>query len=145
MTDFIDTYTCYLQTIKQVNQLNKALVFTALKDAGVTKVVVQFDGVGDSGQIEALTAYKGEETVELPSTSLALNRCVSYTSGVGTVEATLLESVETLVYGYLEQEHDGWENNDGGYGTFEFDVAGQAIHLEFEQRFTDTYSYGHTF
>ena len=37
----------------------------------------------------------------------------------------------------LEQEQGGWENNDGAFGEFTFDVAERTIELEFNGRFTD--------
>jgi hypothetical protein len=57
----------------------------------------------------------------------------------------LPEAVEVLCYGYLEQEHDGWENNDGAYGEFCFDVHERTIALELHVRYTDTHSSDHTF
>jgi hypothetical protein len=42
---------------------------------------------------------------------------------VRVAEYLLSEAIETLCYSYLEQEHGGWENNDGAFGTFELDIA----------------------
>jgi hypothetical protein len=51
----------------------------------------------------------------------------------------LRDAIETLCYDYLEQEHGGWENNDGAYGEFQFDVAERTIELEFSSRYTDVH------
>jgi hypothetical protein len=49
----------------------------------------------------------------------------------------LREAIEELCYSYLEQDYGGWENNDGAFGEFIFDVATRKIGLEFNSRFTD--------
>jgi hypothetical protein len=45
----------------------------------------------------------------------------------------------------MEQEHGGWENNDGAYGEFQINVADRTIELEFYSRYTDTQKYSHSF
>ena len=39
---------------------NKALIFAALEEAGITKVSIEFDGAGDSGQIEDILAWNAD-------------------------------------------------------------------------------------
>jgi hypothetical protein len=56
---------------------------------------------------------------------------------------SLHDAIETLCYDYLSQTHGGWENNDGAYGTFEFDVQQRSIRLDFDERFTDTNHHSH--
>jgi hypothetical protein len=58
---------------------------------------------------------------------------------------SLREAVEELCYGYLEQENAGWENNDGAFGEFNFDVAERRIALDFNQRFIDYTQHDYTF
>ena len=45
---------------------NKTALFDALAAAGITRVLVNFDGSGDSGQIEEITAQTREAGVPLP-------------------------------------------------------------------------------
>jgi hypothetical protein len=45
---------------------NKTVLFDALAAAGVTHVVVSFDGYGDSSQIESIEAKAGDNIVNLP-------------------------------------------------------------------------------
>ena len=59
---------------KELGQINKAAIFAALAAAGIELVLVTFDGEGDSGQIDEITAYAGEAQTELPSTSLTLHQ-----------------------------------------------------------------------
>src|SRR5258708_35533456 len=60
-------------------------------------------------------------------------------------KAELWDILETLCYHYLDLVHGGWENDDGAYGEFEFDVAKRAVHLDFNERYVDTNSYEHDF
>ena len=49
--------------------LNKGALLNALALAGVTRVVVSFDGYGDSGQIENVEAQAGDDPVAMPARS----------------------------------------------------------------------------
>jgi hypothetical protein len=131
--------------VTKVNAQNKAALFDALSVAGVTDVVVSFDGCGDSGQIESVEARCGDTSTELPTTAVTLASTHWGTDDITSREMPLPEAVEQLCYGYLEQEHGGWENNDGAFGEFSFDVEERSIALEFHARYTDTLTSDHTF
>ena len=45
---------------------NKERLFDGLTAAGITHVTVVVDGYGDSGQIESISAWAGETTVDFP-------------------------------------------------------------------------------
>ncbi len=135
--DFIKSYALYHQSLKTANALNKNTVFDALAVAGVDRVTASFDGEGDSGQIEDVIAYKGNEPTELPGGSVTIHSA-GFGSEANTTEAVSLSyAIEKLCYGYLEQYQGGWENNDGAFGSFAFDVSQRTIELEFNGRFTD--------
>lgn len=126
-----------------VRPYNKARLFDALASSGVTNVLVTFDGYGDSGQIESVDAYAGDKPVELPDHEITLA-----TLGWRATEPTdstliLADAIEHLAYDCLATTHLGWENNDGAYGTFEFDVAERTIELEHDERFTDVQTFVH--
>ena len=55
---------------------NKTTVFDVLAAAGVTVVVVTFDGYGDSGQIENIEAKAGDEVAALPSGEVDITSAV---------------------------------------------------------------------
>jgi hypothetical protein len=50
-----------------------------------------------------------------------------------------------LAYSFLRQTHEGWENNDGAFGDFTFDVAERSITLEYNERYTETNYSEHVF
>jgi len=133
------------QNVAQANFLNKTAVFDALVKAGVTRVTVDFDGEGDSGQIENLQAYTGDAPAQWPAVTVECQRAVWNNSRLDAASLPLQEAVETLCYDYLEQEHGGWENNDGAYGEFTFHVAEQRIELSFHARFVDSFHTASTF
>lgn len=56
----------------------------------------------------------------------------------------LREIIEDVCYAALSETHGGWENNDGAYGDFTFDVPHRTITLEFNERYTATDYYEHS-
>ncbi len=120
---------------------SKAAIFAALEQAGIAEVLVEFDGYGDSGQIEAVT-FRNAAQEQLP--------CPEITAGIpgagGALrQISLATAIENLVYDLLEIEVSGWENEDGAYGDFLFTVADRAIGHTHNDRFTDTHTTFHNY
>lgn len=137
----------YQANTAKVNRLNKYMMFEALAiaNAGITKLHVNFDGCGDSGQIECVGAFAGEKCVEFPAVQVRLHSAAFRTDQITSRDMPLSEAVDELCYGYLEQEYGGWENNDGAFGEFTFGVAERSIAFEFNARLTDYVKSCHTF
>lgn len=136
-------YERYLQAQAAANAQNKNLVFDALAAAGLTSVTVTFDGYGDSGQIENV---EWQPSAQPPDSIVALRSANS--GGNLNDEAqpiTLAEAVEDLCYAYLGQDHCGWQDNDGSFGEFVFDVAKRTVELTFNCRFTDHETSEHSY
>lgn len=130
------------ETLRPANQ---AAIFDTLASAGVAALVVNFDGFGDSGQIEAMTATGTKGEMVLPEISIPY---ASPGSGDGDDAIDrhtlpLSEAIETLCYDLLRQTHAGWENNDGAFGDFTFDVTARTISLDHNDRYTAIESYAH--
>jgi len=125
---------------------NKTAVFAALAGAGIATVTVTFDGYGDSGQIESIEARDVEHiAVPLPDQTITI---VAILWGRPESEArsmSVSEAIEHLVYDALSETHGGWENNEGAYGEFVFDVPAQEIRLDYNERITASENYSHTF
>lgn len=115
--------------------LNKTAIMNVLDQVGVTSVVVTFDGYGDSGQIEDI-AVDGEHA-ELPEVAVPFTAIDYAASEPKHKTIPLREAVEDMVYQLLQQEHAGWENNDGAYGEVTFDVLERTIAFDFNERYTD--------
>jgi hypothetical protein len=131
---------------------NNSAIMAALAAAGITSVVVTFDGSGDNGQIESLEARAGETMVELPANVVVMvdaDNKDTIPSDEDAAESngdtSLAEAIEQLCYNLLEQEHDGWEINEGAYGTFTFNVLDRSVELDFTQRIVDEENSLHRF
>jgi hypothetical protein len=46
----------------------------------------------------------------------------------------LTQAIEQLAYDFLRETHAGWENNEGAYGDFHFDVTERSITLNYNER-----------
>ncbi len=113
---------------------NKTALFDALAAANITVVVVTFDGYGDSGQIENIEAKSDDEIVSLPHGAIEIARPVWGSNDIDRQSLSIHDAIEAMVYSFLGQTHDGWENNDGAYGDFAFDVADRTIRLDYNER-----------
>jgi uncharacterized protein DUF6878 len=142
---FMQEYERHRQILKELGARNKTAVFDALVAANITEVHVEFDGEGDSGQIEMATVVRNGEPVPMPEATVTL-RQASFGSPEPIIsESSLREGIETLCYDFLEDEHGGWENNDGAFGEFRFDVVERTVELTFHGRFTDVSTFHHSF
>jgi hypothetical protein len=123
---------------------NKNLIFAALADAGIHRVTVDYDGSGDSGQIDSIEAWDAaNEKIPLPSI-----RKVQLASGnldCPVNEIGLEAAVEELAWDYLYDEHCGCENNDGAFGSFVFNVPDRLIALEHNERYSEVNTSSHEF
>ncbi len=122
---------------KQAREPNKQVLFDALVSLGVHTVDVEFSGYGDSGQIDEITAKDAsKQEIKLPDTPTIV---------ILTVEHESVRVGGSVCNGWLEEVHGGWENNEGAYGSFEFNVAERTVTLEFCERYTETNEYTHEF
>ena len=116
----------------------KLAVIPALRQAGIAKVEIRFDGSGDSGAVEEIVYLDAADSVlACPETVLdpiANDRL----DEADLADPVLLPAaLESLAYLALERHHPGWENNDGAGGQLEIDVAEISFVLECNVRFTD--------
>jgi hypothetical protein len=135
--------TPFADPVDETRAHNKATIFSALAAAGIDHVTVEYDGSGDSGQIDCITAWDpNDQKIPLllePKLLLATE------DPDQPIERNLESAVEDLAWNYLESLYDGWENNDGACGTFVFDVPKRTITLDHNERFTDVNTYKREF
>jgi hypothetical protein len=135
----------FAKLAESIRPENKATLFDALAQAGITSVEVTFDGFGDSGQIEDVIAKTGDTEVALPKNSIELAQAEWGNPEIVRATHPLKEAIEQLAYDFLRETHDGWENNEGAFGDFFFDVAGRTITLNYNERFEDSEYTQHVF
>ncbi len=125
--------------------LNKGALLSALALAGVTRVVVSFDGYGDSGQIENVEVQVGADQVAMPTAAIEIAEAVWDQAEPKRSTVGIAEAVESLAYDVLEKTHSGWENSDGAFGDVIFDAEEETITLYYNERYTASENYTHAF
>jgi len=89
----------------------RAEVRNQLRQLGVEVATARYDGSGDEGWVEA----PGFGLIEVPP--------------------DLRTTVEDLFYELLEENYGGWENNEGAFGEFVWDVKSDRIDVVHNSRF----------
>lgn len=145
LRDFEEKQRAYKALSESVHAANKDALFPILAAAGITSILVRFDGSGDSGQIEEIDVVSGDKPVSLPTSNVTIQRAEWGVSEAEPIECSINDAVETLVYAFLEETHGGWENNEGAYGEFTFNVAARTITLDYNERYEDTHYTQHSF
>lgn len=144
--DFLARYRAFEARAAELHPANKAALFAALRDARIASIFVRFDGYGDSGQIEEIRAVGADDAeCPIPNAQVDIRRINFGQEEPETLFESLAEAIETLAYAFLESTHCGWENNEGAYGEFFFDVAADTITLDYNERFESTAHYSHEF
>jgi hypothetical protein len=145
LRDFDEKQRAYKALSESIHAANKDALFPILAAAGITSVLVRFDGSGDSGQIEEIDIVAGDKPVSFPEGQVAIKRAYWGAGEPEHSECSVNDAVETLVYAFLEETHGGWENNEGAYGEFTFNVAERTITLDYNERYEDAHYTQHRF
>jgi hypothetical protein len=96
---------------------NKRSLFEVLASTAIDTVIVEFDGCGDSGQIESVTAFSAaNEEIALPTTSIEMREVVFEGLTIAVTTQAPSDVVEAMACDFLEQTHSGWEDGDGAFG-----------------------------
>ena len=75
---------------------NKKALFGVLAEHGITVVIVNFDGYGDSGQIDDIAAQSGDVAAELPDERIELFRPGWDSPDIERQTHTVREAIEAL-------------------------------------------------
>ncbi len=126
-------------------RLNKAALLDALALAGVTHVIVSFDGYGNSGQIENVEVRAGDDDTVMPAGTIGIGEAVWDQPEPKLACVSIAAAIESLAYDVLEKTHCGWEDGDGAYGNIVFNVSERMITLDYNERYTASENYTHTF
>lgn len=149
---FSPDYSAYFAREAQRDRLNakllpanKAALFGALAAAGISVVVVTFHGYGDSGQIESIEARDAQGDAALPEEQIEIAHAAWEGTEPERRTVSVREAIEEMAYNFLGQTHGGWQDNEGAYGEFTFDVAARTITLDYNERYIETENHEHEF
>lgn len=78
--------------------LNKGVLLDALVSAGVTHVVVTFDGYGDSGPIENVEVRSGDDAIPMPESTIEIAEALWGQSEPKRSIVAIATAIESLAY-----------------------------------------------
>lgn len=141
------------ETIETPLDRAKAAILPILRDHGIATILITYDGYGDEGNIYEIEALSGptddgaagdesRRRVALPTVDCD-RVSVDHLGNVTVDIKTLEDALEAFTELALEQLHEGYENNEGGFGTFTFDVATGQVTLHHEDRYIATEAFEH--
>lgn len=112
---------------KEADTINRRRLLAAMRAAGVEKVTARYCGCGDSGQFESIEIEGTKSDAGLLS-MLVVDSAYHEDTKKRTYQLAerrcrIEDAAETLFYYWLDQEHSGFENNEGGEGEITVDVA----------------------
>jgi hypothetical protein len=107
-------------------QATKDLVIPALARLGIVTVVAAYDGEGDGGQIDSIEATAADDSaIALDGHAITLPNDETW---------PLADVLDEVLWDCLSIYHDGFENNEGGYGTITIQVADGKIIIDHNDR-----------
>ena len=124
----------FVKLCKTVLAKNKTALFDVLAGARIDTVEITFNGYADEGQIEGAVADGEGANTNFQSIHVEIARVEWGNQIVTRQTLSVKDAIEKLVHDLLEQTYSGWENNQGAYGEFLFDVEERTITLNFNER-----------
>lgn len=101
-------------------------LFAHLKLLNVNSFTIEFEGAGDSGQIDTILFYdSGDELLVIPEDTITWVYSQYGDTKPIEQQVTLHKAVEDLGYQMLDESGHDWYNNAGGYGNINVKIEGQ--------------------
>lgn len=116
------------------SNVNKQVLFDILAKNNVEHLFVAFDGSGDSGGVDTVELSPENLNPLLEETALGFVWKEIHPAAAADDNVILREAIEVMCYDLLRLKHQGWETNEGAFGTFEFDVKNKKVKLTFNER-----------
>ena len=108
------------EAVAAERKLERVALLEVLRDKEVTNVEAGYDGYGDSGNVGEIDFSAKEANMD-----------------------DLQERLSDFIWGMAYGLHPGFENNDGGEGTFLWDVKTDRIDIEHANFYTERDEYCH--
>jgi len=113
-----------------------------LSDYGVTGIMVQYDGGGDSGAIEKI----GYTTVEIENADdieMQIDDIWSAPDLRSLIDNDTYIALDNYIHGKCLDDIEDWWNNEGGFGVLYLHVASGEFVIRNNIRITEVETYGH--
>ncbi|MEL6465681.1 MAG: DUF6878 family protein [Pseudomonadota bacterium] len=114
-TDFSEMMEKWRAEREAALKTTRADLLPALRALGVTEVIAEYEGYGDSGNVEGITLQPNDVRLD----------------------ADLTRKLEDFVWSVAYNQHPGFENNEGGYGTLTWDISADSIMLDHADRYVE--------
>jgi hypothetical protein len=121
-------------------ELQKRVIFDAMEKNGIKKLDITYYGGGDSGDITEMAPVFQDSAVHQELEQIRIDQYPeihrNYSNGSwvnhpGMSNVTIKQAAENLTWEVIALAgHSGWENNEGGGGTFTLDKSEKKIFLE---------------
>lgn len=145
MNDILTSYLKMKSDARARTLINRDRILEALKKLDITRVVISYSGSGDSGQIDDVSLYHGNEIIEIKTELVVrisksrwnadLSKWIEYSADESHV---LSEALRDFVYDWIESEYAGWENNDGASGECTIEVLTNGFQLSHTSYYTES-------
>ena len=119
---------------------NKGIAKDFMLKNNISRVVIEFDGNGDSGQVDSVSFQdENEEDTDVNHTPCQMFERTARWFGeehsrelvevTSNAEALFIE----MAYSMLEAKHSGWEINEGSFGAIIIKADGTGV-MEYNER-----------
>ena len=126
--------------LPETNQLtaSKEAFLSALRSIGVVSIEADYNGWGDEGQVDSITALRADNS------EVNLKRHPCSIAGADHIK-TLEDLIEEFSWDAVQHFHDGFHNNDGGSGTVTIDVPTGRVKISHDDNVVETVHSEHEF
>lgn len=122
--------------VQAVEASCKAAFLPLLREQGITRVEIHYDGGGDEGSVSDVFAFAGDTATDLPAIQCD-HVALDYSGRINTQAMSLEDALNAFADNAVCTHYCGWENGEGAHGTIEIDVASGAVTLTHNTRFID--------
>ena len=131
-----------LLRIQEIRKENKSVLVDFMQKNGIESVSIEFDGSGDSGQMESVQIHPSDKDHVVDQYIPFIRFYQRYDGGQWNIieelkQVAFQDAVDDFAYSLLENNHDGWEINEGSYGEIIINANGSG-RIEFNQRVMET-------
>ncbi|RTL68660.1 MAG: hypothetical protein EKK41_15105 [Hyphomicrobiales bacterium] len=115
-------------------QTAKRRLLAVLKRHGIALVEIDYDGEEDNGQILSINTYTAA------SEPIRIDKPVRLQLGTDDLARKprpLHDVLDDFAWMLLREFHEGFEDNDGAFGTIKIDVPERRIYVDHNARIND--------